>query len=331
MSGTLGRGAVVRARVHEVGEAAVRVALPRGAVGVVPREELPFLAGRPLEELLGVTLPAVVVGADPASGEVELSARLAAVDRVRRALGRRRQVRGRIVSEGEHGLLLDVGGLRGFVPATALAGATRRRGEPLLDRWRGRPVAVTDHLCILGASADPPGSAVTGTVEAIGPEGAWVALEGRGARRALAVRDELGWTPGEEPAVGDTVRGAVLDLTMAGPRISLRALRPSPWPAVALELEPGTPVTAAVRAATADGAIVRLVDQPHAQARVPATALPGPVRAGQWLHAVVHRVDASAGRLALAAIRAGPGPRPARAERTGARRAPGRGAAGSCS
>ena len=324
-------GAMVRARVREVDEAGVRVGLRGGAFGAIPREELPFLAGRPLDELPGMTLPAVVTRVDAATGEVELSARRAAVARARRALAGGRSLRGRVVRSGTHGLLLDVAGVRGFVPAAALGEEERSAAAMVGERWRGRVVAVTDHLCILGRLPEPPGAVVTGTVQAIGPEGAWVALAGRGARRALAVRDELGWTPGEEPAVGDAVSGAVLDLTMSGPRISLRALQPSPWPAVALELEAGMPVTAAVRATTADGAIVRLVDQPHAEAHVLAGDLPGAVRAGVWLHAVVRQVDVRAGRLALVAIRTGPGPRPGREARTGERRAPGQGAAGSCS
>jgi ribosomal protein S1 len=123
-----------------------------------------------------------------------------------------------------------------------------------------------------------------------------------GATTAIVPRSEIAWHPvpsaADELHAGDRVRGCVVDLGVDGPILSLRAVAPSPWPAIALELPPGTAVRLRVRSVGERGALARLVEQPHVATLVPRADF----EPGQALTATVERVDVELGRLHLEGV-----------------------------
>ena len=278
-----------------------------------------------------------------------------ALERCRRAQERGRRVRGRVVAAGDAGLLVDLGGVYGHAPAegagTDARGLRRsgvagpaRRGE----RWTGWVIAVTPDLVHLTSSSSGTspsrGPVRSGIVEAVGSEGARVRLDGapdpsaagkgRPPERAIVPFGELSWfddlSAGAPLAPGDTVRGRISELTLDGPVVSPRSLTPTPWPAVALALAPGTRVPAQVEAVREGRALVRLEAPARPTVAVGAERLPDGAEQGSEIEVVVGRVDPVARRLTLdelgLSLRSS---RPAQAAGTGERRAPPRAAEGS--
>lgn len=261
-----------------------------------------------------------------------------ALARCRRALERGRPVRGRRIVAGDEGLLLDLRGVLGHVPASEANERPPTRGVlgPVRDRWEGWVVAVADDLVHLCAQRPGERADVTavrrGEVVSSGTSGARVRLEGE-TSLAVLPWEELSWEPLLEPpslAPGTQVTGRVVGLTLGGPVLSPRSATPSPWPAIALALAPGSTVHACVEARTANRALLRTVTAPRAAAIVSAERLPSDAGPGTALEVTVVRVNAAAGALELDGISPGPrAPRLAPAAPTPERRGPGQAASGS--
>ncbi len=245
------------------------------------------------------------------SGEVPARERRG-LDRCRRALERGRRVRGRVIASGAHGLLVDLRGALGHVPAgeaverAASGGAWRRP----TGQWEGWVAAVGDDLVHL--SARPPQDHVAEgmregeVVEALGDR-AIVKLRGDG-RHAVVPCGELSWQPSLEPprlALGTQLAGRIVGLTVDhGPVLSPRSLLPTPWPAIALALPVGGRVGARVELLGGDRAQLRTEQAPRAVAIVAADGLPAAAGEGAEVEATVLRVDAAAATLVLADVAA---------------------------
>jgi hypothetical protein len=270
------------------------------------------------------------------------------LERCVRAQERGRRVRGRPVATGEHGLLVDVGGAIGHVPAADAAHRARRRSVwgRAAGEWEGWVVAVAGdlvHLCAERPAA-PEGPVRTGEVVGTGRSGAVLRLvdardagDHDGQARAVMPWEELSWEPMLEPPAlgpGTRVTGRVVGLTVEhGPELSPRALAPTPWPAIALALPPGSSVAAHVEAVARGRARLRTLTAPRAVAIVATDELPPGAAPGATVDAVVAAVNPAAGALVLERLalsdRAARAPRPVPGGPTPGRPAPGRAASDS--
>jgi hypothetical protein len=254
-------------------------------------------------------------------------------------------VRGRPVVSGEEGLLLDLRGILGHVPAADARELGTRGGlGRAVDERECWVVAVTDDLVHLaarrpGARGDE-GAIRRGIVVGAGPHGARVRLDGETSRDgqpsfAVVPWDELSWEPSLGPPSlepGAEVAGRVVGLTLAGPILSPRSVVPTPWPAIALAVPPGTRVGARVEACSGGRALLRTATEPRAAAVVPGDRLPEGSGPGTVLEATVVRVNPPAGALELDGLSASSrAPPRAPAARTPERPGHGRAASGSCS
>jgi hypothetical protein len=275
------------------------------------------------------------------------------LQRCRRALEKGRRVRGRtIASSDQHGLLLDLGGAVGHLPATemgaragtAAAGASAhagararasalwRGGEPQWEGWVAAVAADLVHLSCRRPGEEGDEQPIRrAEVVATGRSGATVRLEDGSS--GVVPWDELSWEPllgAPRLPVGATVVGRVVALTLEGPVISPRAIAPSPWPAIALALPPGSEVVARVEARTPEHLLLRTDRPPRAAAVAEAHALPVDARPGLEVSATVARVNAIGGALVLDDVRPrARAPRPAPGAPTPERRGPRRAASDS--
>jgi hypothetical protein len=261
--------------------------------------------------------------------------------RCRRALEKGRRVRGRVAASGDLGVLVELRGAVGHVPASdrAAGGARRSLWPGAADRWEGWVSAVAGdvvHLCARRPAGRPDEETVRrAQVVSVGRSGALARLADDGAT-AVVPWEELSWQPSLEPPAlerGMEVAGRVVGLTLEGPVLSPRSVVPSPWPAIALAHPPGTEVEAVVERIQGDQALLRTERAPRARTIVGVEALPGDAAPGSTLGAAVVRVNALAGELVLAGFSSRPGrpraPRPAPgAERPG-RQGPEQAASGS--
>ncbi len=234
------------------------------------------------------------------------------LDRCRRALERGRRVRGRVVASDARGLLVDLRGALGHVPAGEAVERPTSGGawQRPTGQWEGWVAAVGDDLVHL--SARPPQDRVAEgmregeVVEAL-PDRAIVRLRGDG-RNAVVPCGELSWQPSLEPpriAVGAQLAGRIVGLTVDhGPVLSPRSLLPTPWPAIALALASGGRVRARIEAVRGDRAQLRTEQAPRAVAIVAAGELPAGLGEGAEVEATVVRVDAAAATLVLADVAA---------------------------
>jgi hypothetical protein len=292
---------VVRVKVVAVGDDGARVKLGEREAHVPP-EDLPYTGGAPATSLEGRRLDALVLDDAP----LTVSPRAAAERRCEELRRHGQRVAVRLICTGEHGTLADAGGLRGWFPP-----ATPPR-RSALGRRGGWITAVTPHLAFLSGTPqdEERGAALsatlTGTVTSVDRHGARVRLAGAAPEATLArlPRTEIAWHPvasaDAELQRGDRVRVRVIELGLDGPVVSQRAAAPSPWPAIALELEPGTGVRLRVHTVLDRGAVARLVDHPHVTTLVGLDGL----RAGDTLTATVGHVDVPRRHLVLRQVAA---------------------------
>ena len=257
------------------------------------------------------------------------------LERCRRALERGRRVRGRpIASSDRDGLLLDLGGALGHVPPAEVAAgrAPASVRHPHDSRWEGWVAAVAGDLVHLvgrrpGANAadDPVRGA---EIVSVGGEGVVVRLDD--GKLGIAPWEELSWGPALEPpehSRGTLLSGRIVGLSLDGPVLSPRAVQPTPWPAIALALPPGTTVEAHVEACANGHALLRTARAPRAAALVPEDALPEGTHPGDTVEATVARVNPIAGTLVLDGLSpCARAPRRAPAARRPGRPGPGRAA-----
>jgi hypothetical protein len=215
-----------------------------------------------------------------------------------------------VVASGPQGLLVDLRGAIGHVPAAEAGERPVRSGawRRATAHWEGWVVAVGDDLVHL--SIRPPQDRVAegvreGEVVEMLADRAVVRL-GDDGRMAIVPSGELSWHPALEPprlAPGTRIAGRVVGLTVDhGPVLSPRSLVPTPWPAIALALAPGARVTARVHGLAGDRACVRTEAAPRAVAIVPAGRLPPGAVPGTGVEATVARVDPASGALLLDAL-----------------------------
>ncbi len=242
------------------------------------------------------------------------------------------------------GLIVRVGKVRGFVPATQLEGTFRKKseatGEPTdeldlsayvgkkiklkvieLDRERNRLI-LSERAAMREIRKEQKerllaeikeGDTLTGTVTSVADFGVFVDLGGVDGMIHLS---EMSWTkigrPSDVVKVGDQVQVQVLSIDRERERIalSLKRLQPEPWTTVEERYKIGQLVTGTITKLASFGAFARLEDNIEGLIHISELAdrrIQHPkevVKEGDTLQLRVIRVDATRRRLGLSLKRA---------------------------
>jgi small subunit ribosomal protein S1 len=252
------RPKVVSVEVTGVGTDGVEAKLADGRPGIIEARDL---AADPAASSLdvGATVEVAVLSRFDSSGRVLLSRRWAlqnrAWDRLEEAVAGHEPVSGRVVRQVKGGLVVEVDGLRTFLPLSmvdehphpdpaSLVGTEIEVLVTAAERDADRiVVSRRDLLRRQRRQAERSvwaslkvGGTVTGRVVGVGGAGAQVEL-GPGVR-GLVHRSELSWqrvdNPGDVVSVGDDVTVEVLDVNRSKRRVglSLRRLQADPFAAI---------------------------------------------------------------------------------------------------
>jgi len=260
------------------------------------------ISGRDLEQLtpeergalsVGQEISVYVVNPEDASGNVVLSLRRAqeqmSWDSAEKMITDETVTESRIVGFNKGGLIVLVGGLRGFVPASQISSARRSQatGDTPEQRWQkmvGQPIAVriieVDRerrrliLSERAASAESrasikervineleEGKVYNGRVTSLADFGAFVNINGADG---LVHLSELSWDrlqhPREILEVGQEVQVKVINIDREKKRIglSMRALQDDPWKSRMSKFSVGQLVEGAITRLTKFGAFARL-------------------------------------------------------------------------
>jgi S1 RNA binding domain len=121
------------------------LALGDGVYGFAPRVELPaWVPRQPSPRCVGRELACTLLALDVEAGVALLSPRLLSLRRAREAIGAGEQIQGTVVAVTSTGVVVDLGGARGFAPLAELS------SEALLDPpdpaapWTGYVTAMAD-------------------------------------------------------------------------------------------------------------------------------------------------------------------------------------------
>ncbi len=140
-------GDPVVGRVALTLEAGAFLYLGVGVYGFAPRQDLPSWVPRwPHRNAIGRQLEGIVTGVDEPAGAVFLSPRLAALRAAREQAGQAKRVTADVVSASISGLVVDLGGGRGFAPRRELELDWLLEGPVPGSRWRGYVVEMGDAI-----------------------------------------------------------------------------------------------------------------------------------------------------------------------------------------
>lgn len=282
----LSRGDVLEGKVVRVSPDEILIDVGWKYEGTVSRRELESMEPEAIEEIqVGDEVLAYVVNPESKDGRIVLSLSQAELEKEWRSLQKRFEdgevFEGTVTGYNKGGLLVQLGQVRGFVPASQLvspSGAKQRAkmvGQQLLlkiielDRQRNRlilsergakrqwrkeqKVKLLDEL--------QEGDICHGKVSSLCDFGAFVDL---GGADGLVHLSELSWGqvshPREVLQVGDEVEVYVLNVDQEKQRIglSLKHLQPDPWSQVEEKYSEGQLVEGTITKLTGFGAFVRL-------------------------------------------------------------------------
>ncbi len=272
----------------------ILVSIGSKSEGVISGRELEQLSAEEREALeVGKEVPVYVLSAEDANGNVVLSLRRAreqiAWNNVEKMWEAGQVYESKIVGFNKGGLIVMVGGLRGFVPASQVSAMRRAQagGETPEQRWQkmvGQPIVVriieVDRqrrrliLSERAASAESRrtikervieelqvGGVYTGRVTSLSDFGAFVNINGADG---LVHLSELSWQrvrhPREVLEVGQEVKVKVISIDRENKRIglSLRALMDDPWKERVKKFSVGQLVEGVITRLTKFGAFARL-------------------------------------------------------------------------
>ncbi len=336
--GDIRKGVIARITANEV-----LVSIGTKSEGVIPAKELEKLdaAARGLLHE-GQEITVYVINPEDHSGNVLLSLARAQEEtdwhQVEQLMASQTVYAGRVDGFNKGGLIVKVGNLRGFVPASQFSLSRRHRseGETPEQKWSkmvGEPIHVkvievdrSRNRLILSERAAAKearesqkerllnelheGEEHVGHVISLASFGAFVDL---GGADGLVHLSEISWKrinhPSEVLKVGQKVRVRVLGVERERKRISLsmKALAQDPWAEVLSALHEGQLVTATVTKLAKFGAFARLEGHDEVEGLIHITELseqriehPREVlQEGQTLTLRVVKVDPQARRIGL--------------------------------
>ncbi len=290
-SGDICEGEVVAHRNHEI-----LVDIGAKSEGIIPNGEVEKMDSE-IKTLLAVgnTIPVYIVNPDDSDGNIILSYAKAMEEEdweKAQSLHDSQEIyKGRIIGYNKGGVLVKVGMVRGFVPASQLDSSRRYDntqsnedrlrslvGEEVtarvieVDRSRNRlilseraaakEIRAEQRKQILGQIGD--GDVCEGKVVNLADFGAFVDI---GGLEGLVHLSELSWKrvnhPSELLAIGDKVKVHVLNVDRERSRValSLKQLEPDPWEKVEDIYVEGQLVEVSISKLTKYGAFARLNDE----------------------------------------------------------------------
>ncbi len=336
--GDIRKGVIARITANEV-----LVSIGTKSEGVIPAKELEKLDAAARGQLHeGQEITVYVINPEDHAGNVLLSLARAQEEtdwhQVEQLMASQTVYGGRVDGFNKGGLIVKVGNLRGFVPASQFSLSRRHRseGETPEQKWSkmvGEPIHVkvievdrSRNRLILSERAAAKearesqkerllnelheGEEYVGHVISLASFGAFVDL---GGADGLVHLSEISWKrinhPSEVLKVGQKVRVRVLGIERERKRISLsmKALAQDPWAEVLSALHEGQLVTATVTKLAKFGAFARLEGHDEVEGLIHITELsekriehPREVlQEGQTLTLRVVKVDPQARRIGL--------------------------------
>jgi small subunit ribosomal protein S1 len=290
------RGEIRTGVIARVSENDILVDIGAKSEGVISSQEMSQLPDEKLESLAeGQEVTVYVVKAGDRDGMILLSFLRAEEEndwqRAEDLLEAEENYEGEIAGFNKGGLIVKLGRLRGFVPASQVSLSRRRRaqGETPDQRWGemiGEPIVVKvievdrrrNRLILSEREAAreardllkerlieelKPGEVRTGHVISLADFGAFVDI---GGADGLVHTSELSWKrvshPREVLEVGQEIEVKVLDLDLERKRISLsiRELEDDPWGEISAKFQEGQLVEGTVTKLTKFGAFARLAE-----------------------------------------------------------------------
>ncbi|MBI5301540.1 MAG: S1 RNA-binding domain-containing protein [Chloroflexi bacterium] len=293
-------GDIVAGTVVRVGPREILVDIGAKSEGVVDHAELEKMSGEAIKKIqVGDKILAFVVKSENREGAVVLSLVRAQLERdwldAEQLLKSEQIFEAQVAGFNKGGLIVRVGKVRGFVPATQLESIARKKAESPedaavteadlsalvgkkiklkvieLDRERNRLILSeraamrdlrkTAKEQVLGELKE--GDVRTGTVTSVADFGVFVDLGGVDGMIHLS---ELSWTkighPQDLIKVGDKIQVQVLSVDRDRERIalSLKRLAPEPWSTVEQRYQVGQLVNGTITKLASFGAFARLDD-----------------------------------------------------------------------
>lgn len=289
------RGEVLEGVIVSIDKDGALVDIGTKSEGVIPTHELQWAQEVEGEVKVGDEVLVYVVQPEDKDGHVVLSLKRARAERGWRQLQRRHEenatVEGEIVDSNKGGLIVNVNGLRGFVPSSQVVGfrqgaadqpdaeerlramigqkvhlkvleINRRRNRLILsERAAAQEMRQRRKEELLGELE--PGQVRHGRVSSVCDFGAFVDL---GGADGLVHVSELAWSPTSHPSevvsVGQEVDVQVLSVDREKKKIalSLRRAKPEPWSTVAERFSVGDEVRAKITKLSSFGAFARVQD-----------------------------------------------------------------------
>jgi len=288
------RGEIRKGTVARVAGNDVLVDIGAKSEGMIPAQEMELLSEEERARIqVGQEITVYVVRTADRDGGIVLSLGRAQEEKdwveAERMMADQSIFDGSVTGYNKGGLIVKLGGLRGFIPASQVSLARRRRaeGDSLDQRWGkmvGEPIVAKvievdrkRNRLILSERAAArearealkerliaelrPGEIRTGTVISLAEFGAFVDI---GGADGLVHSSEISWKrvghPKEVLAIGQEVQVKVLGIDPERRRISLslRELESDPWEQVAGQLREGQLLEGTITKLTKFGAFASL-------------------------------------------------------------------------
>jgi len=288
------QGEIRKGVIASISPSQILVSIGAKSEGVISSRELDQLSTEEREALkVGEEVPVYVVNPEDENGNVVLSFRRAqeqlSWENVEKMLEEDRVYDSKIVGFNKGGLIVMVGGLRGFVPSSQISAVRRSQstGDTPEQRWQkmvGQPITVriveVDRerrrliLSERAASTESRqslkervidelevGKVYTGRVTSLSDFGAFVNINGADG---LVHLSELSWDRVQHPReileVGQEVKVKVINIDKEKKRIglSLRALSDDPWKSRVEKFSVGQLVEGVITRLAKFGAFARL-------------------------------------------------------------------------
>lgn len=287
-------GEIRQGLIASIGPSQILVSIGAKSEGVIAGRELESLSAEERAALaVGQTVPVYVVNPEDDNGNVVLSFKRAQEqmtwENVERMLSEEEVIESKVTGFNKGGLIVAVGGLRGFVPASQISAARRAAsvGDTPEQRWGkmvGDPISVRivevdrerRRLILSERAANTEsrqslkerviseleiGRTYTGRVTSLADFGAFVNVNGADG---LVHLSELSWEhiqlPSEVLEVGQEVKVKVINIDRDKKRIglSIRQLEENPWQSKIEKFSVGQLVEGTITRLTKFGAFARL-------------------------------------------------------------------------
>ncbi|NMC86698.1 MAG: S1 RNA-binding domain-containing protein [Anaerolineaceae bacterium] len=289
-------GEIRQGMIASITPGQILVSVGAKSEGVISGKEYEMIPPAELAELkIGQEIPVYVINPEDQNGNLVLSYTRAREEEgwqiVEKMLTSKESYHSSIIGFNKGGLIVPVGGLRGFVPASQISLSRRSEmtGDTPEQRWSkmvGQPVDV----CVIEIDRErrrlilserqastetresikervidelKEGEIRTGRVTSLADFGAFVNINGADG---LVHLSEISWDhiqhPGDALKVGQEVKVKVISIDREKKRIglSIRQLLPNPWDEKAANFQVGQLVEGTITRLTKFGAFAKLAD-----------------------------------------------------------------------